>query len=305
MKPNGTSYDTSYKKFLPDVRGSYRFNAPLRNWFNTESYAEVIFKPKDIEDLSYFLKNFKEKKDIKIIGATSNILFKDKVTNGVIIKLSNAFTTISHQGNIIEIGTATLCKNAAKYGILNSLSNLEFMTGVPGSIGGALAMNAGCYGSETSDFLVSAKAVDLDGNILNFKNEDFGFYYRGNKLCKTQQGNLIFTSAQFQCLKKEPRIISNKIAEFEKKREESQPIRAKTGGSTFKNPPNHKAWQLIDEAGCRGLKYNDAQISKKHCNFLVNTGNATGQDIITLIKQVQGKVKKEFNIDLETEIKII
>ena len=301
MKPNGDSY----KSLLPEVKGSYRFNSQLRNWFNTDSYAEIIFRPQDIDDLQYFLKNFSKKEDIKIIGAASNIIFKNKVTKGVIIKLTAKFSLIKHKQNIIEIGTATLCKNAAQYSQNNSLTNLEFMTGIPGSIGGAIAMNAGCYGSEISDFLISATALDLNGNIINLTNNDFGFHYRGSHLIKKQGHNLIFTSAKFQCQPQSSQIIANKIAEFEKNRQESQPIRAKTGGSTFKNPKNHKAWELIDKSGCRGLKFNDAQISNKHCNFLINTNNASGKDLITLINQVQDKVKKQQNINLETEIKII
>ncbi len=325
--------NSDLRNILPQVRGSYRFNTLIKNWFDVKTYAEIIFKPKDQEDLVYFLKNFSQKDLIKIIGATSNIIFQNEVTEGLIIKLSSGFSYINicdnelsqdllsksplsfvkkaaidhSQISILDIGAATLCKNVANFTQSNSLSNLEFLTGIPGSIGGAIAMNAGCYGGEISNFLLLATAIDLNGVIHQFSNQDFGFYYRGSRLCKERSGELIFISARFACHKKDSELVAQTINQFNQAREESQPIRAKTGGSTFKNPVNSskKAWQLIDQANCRGLKMNDAQISEKHCNFLVNQGHASGQDIVNLIEKVQQQVKNFTGEDLEMEIKII
>ncbi len=292
---------------LPKVSGSYRYNSLIKNWFDTKTTAEVIFKPKDQDDIINFLKNFHKKDLIKIIGATSNIVFQNELVKGVIIKLPASFAGLEIvEDDILNVGGANLCKNVTNFLLENSLSNLEFLTGIPGSIGGAVAMNAGCYGSKIKDFLISATAIDLNGNLHQFSNQDFGFFYRGSNLVRERGQELIFISAKFKCAKNCQSEIAKKIAEFNQKREESQPIRAKTGGSTFKNPANSdkKAWQLIDEAGCRGLKVGDAQISTKHCNFLINTGNATGQDIVDLIKMVQDRVKLTSKIKLETELKI-
>lgn len=288
---------------LPNILGSYRFNSKINNWFDTESYAEVIFKPKNEEDLINFLKNISKEKRINIVGAASNIIFKDKITNGVIIKLSAEFAKIKHCNDIITAGAAAFCRNVAIYGKNNSLANLEFLSGIPGTIGGAIAMNAGCYGGEISDFLIEAKALDINGNLIILKNEDFGFFYRGSNLIKNKE--LFFLSASFQCVKQDEKIIDQKINDLVNNREKTQPIRAKTGGSTFKNPQDCKAWELIDKAGYRGFELNNVKVSDKHCNFLINLGNASGDDIIKLIKIIQDDVKAKFDTVLETEIKII
>jgi len=290
---------------LPKVRGSYRFDVKLSktNWFNVGGNAKILFKPKDIDDLRFFLQNKDADLDVFVIGVGSNIIIQDGGIDGVVIKLGKEFAKINHQDNILRAGAGALCSNLALYSKINALSNLEFVTGIPGGVGGMVAMNAGCYGDETADFLISALVMDNIGNILELENADFNFSYRKNKLAK----DFIILEARFRVENGDRSQIGAKITQFNKKREESQPIRSKTGGSTFKNPKNSnkKAWQLIDEAGCRGLLINDAQISKKHCNFIINNGKAAASDLINLGNLVIDKVKEKTGITLEWEIKII
>lgn len=293
---------------LPKVRGKYRANANLSktNWFGVGGSAQILFLPKDAEDLSFFLKNKPDALKVTILGVGSNIIVRDGGIDGVVIKLGGEFAKVNHQDQTIEIGAGCLCYNVAVYTRVNGLANLEFLSGIPGSIGGAIAMNAGCYDGDVSKHLISATAIDFDGNIHEFKNEDFGFKYRGSALPK----NLIFIKGIFKVETSTPENVAKKIADFSQKRESTQPIRSRTGGSTFKNPDpeksgGKKAWQLIDEAGCRGFKIGDAQISDLHCNFMINTGNATAQDLITLGNTVIDKVKAKSGVTLEWEIKII
>lgn len=299
-----------FSKILPEVRGTYRVNAELKNWFNIKTTAEILFRPKDIADLQHFLKNISKEVPLTILGAASNVIIKDSGIKGVTIRLGGEFAQISHNENFITAGAACLCGNVALYSKNAALTGLEFLTGIPGSIGGAVAMNAGCYDSDISQTLVSAKAVDFEGNLVELKNiseekkSDFEFSYRENKIAK----NFIFVEATFKGAKSTSEIVAKKINEFNLRREAAQPIRAKTGGSTFKNPINQttkKSWQLIDEAGCRGLTKNDAQMSLKHCNFMINNGNASAQDLIDLGNEVKRKVKEKTNINLEWEIKIL
>lgn len=290
---------------LPKIRGEYRPNAELKNWFNISAKAEVLFRPQDKEDLQYFLKNLDKKIPITILGAASNVIIRDGGIDGVTIRFGKNFATISNQDNLIKVGAGCLCGSVALYSKEAGLTNLEFLTGIPGSIGGAIAMNAGCYDSDMSQIINSVTAFDYDGNLYELKNSDFGFYYRGSKISE----KFIFVAAVLQGEKSTTENVSKKIAEFNKKREESQPIRAKTGGSTFKNPSaeltSKKAWQLIDQAGCRGMKENDAQISIKHCNFLINNGKASAQDLIALTTKVQKEVRQKTGINLQLEIKIL
>lgn len=289
---------------LPQVRGVYRENAELKNWFNIATKAEILFRPKDSADLQHFLKNVPKDIPVTILGAASNVIIKDSGLPGVTIRLGGEFAHISHDKEQITVGAACLCGNVALYGKNIALGNLEFLSGIPGSIGGAIAMNAGCYGSDVSETLISAKAVDLDGNVIELENKDFDFSYRSHKIAT----NLIFVEGVFKGVPSDSHIIEEKMKELHHNREKSQPIRAKTGGSTFKNPlqqTTQKSWQLIDESGCRGLKNKDAQISEKHCNFMINTGNACAQDLIDLGNEVKKKVKEKTNINLEWEIKIL
>ncbi len=288
-------------KILPKVRGIYRENAELKNWFDVGGKAEIMFRPADIDDLQYFLKNFPKEIPLNILGAASNVIIRDEGVKGVVIRLGGEFSKISCEGEFIKVGAAALCGNVALFSRNEALAELEFLSGIPGSIGGAIAMNGGCYGSDMSQILVSAKAVDLEGNFVELKNSDFGFSYRGNKISK----KFIFVEALLRGKKSTTEIVSDKILRLNQQREQSQPIRAKTGGSTFKNPENIKAWQLIDEAGCRGMKNGDAQISEKHCNFMINNKNASARDLIDLGEKVRKEVKEKSGITLEWEIKVL
>lgn len=273
---------------LPKIHGVYRQNCKIKTWFDVGGNAEIVFKPADIDDLKFFLKNISKKIAINIIGAGSNVIISDEGIKGAVIKLDSSFAKINCQNNILNVGSAMLCGNVALYCKNNGLSNLEFLTGIPGSVGGALAMNAGCYGSDISQFLISAKAINYQGEVFEIANKDFGFFYRGNKIAK----EFIFVEASFDVKKSSPEQVLQKIVQFQTQREIAQPIRAKTGGSTFKNPLNLKAWELIDKSGCRGLTIGDAQVSTKHCNFLINKGNAKASDLINLGNEVKKKLKK-------------
>jgi len=286
---------------LPKVRGIYRENAELKNWFDIETRAEILFRPADINDLQDFLKQRDKKIPLTILGAASNVIIRDEGVKGVVIRLPGEFAKISHEGNFIKAGAAALCGNVALYSKNAELKGLEFFTGIPGSIGGALAMNAGCYGSDVSQILISITALDLSGNLLELKNADCGFSYRENKIAK----DFIFVEACFKAEKSSFDEVAKKISECNLQRESAQPIRAKTGGSTFKNPSQKRAWELIDEAGCRGKKIGDAQISEKHCNFMINSGKASARDLINLGNEVKKLVKEKSGVDLEWEIKII
>ncbi len=295
---------------LPEIRGKYREQADLSKigWFRVGGCAEVLFRPADTEDLSYFLKHKPDNLPITIIGVGSNIIIRDGGIKGVVIRLGRGFADITADGGKITAGAAALSPNVAKFCQIQSRAGLEFLSGIPGTIGGTLAMNSGAYGSEVSEHLTEAEAVDMEGNIHTIANEDMGFSYRKNSL----PDSWIFTKATFQTQKDDPVEIQKRMEEISAKREETQPIRTQTGGSTFKNPspdslPEHlkgkKAWQLIDEAGCRGLQTGGAQMSEKHCNFMVNLGSATAADLEGLGEEVRRHVREKFSVELEWEIK--
>lgn len=291
---------------LPKVRGQYRENAALKSWFDVGGNAEILFKPADIADLQHFLKNVDKKIPVTILGAASNVIIRDGGIEGVVIRLGAEFAKVTVDGEKITAGTAALCGSVALHSKINAIAGLEFLTGIPGSIGGAIAMNGGCYGSDISKILISAKALDYQGNAHEFKNENFGFYYRGNKIAQ----KFIFVEAIFQGKKSTVEEVANKIDECNKQREAAQPIRAKTGGSTFKNPfpedpTKKKAWQYIDEAGFRGKRINDAEFSSKHCNFMINTNKAKAKDLIDLALGAQKAVQDKSGQLLQLEIKIL
>jgi len=288
---------------LPKVRGSYRENFQLANvtWFGVGGKADILFKPEDVNDLSFFLKEKPKNIDYTIIGVASNLLVRDGGIRGIVIRLGRNFTEITHDGKVLVAGSAALDVNVSKYCQEHSLAGLEFLSGIPGVIGAAIAMNAGAYGDETANHLIKVEALDENGNLLILSKEECGFKYRGNSL----SNKLIFTKAYFKVSPGDKEIIAEKVNNIQTQRETSQPIRSKTGGSTFKNPPGEKAWQLIDQAGCRGLRIGDAMMSDKHCNFLINTGNATAKDIEDLGELVRKKVFENSGIMLEWEIKII
>ncbi len=288
---------------LPKVRGEYRQNAKLKNWFDVGGKADILYKPADIKDLQGFLKNISKEISIEILGAASNVIIRDGGVDGVVIRLGAEFAKILVEKNLIRAGAAALCTNVALHSKIAGLSGLEFLTGIPGSIGGAVAMNGGCYESDISQILKTVIALDYQGNIHSFNAKDCGFSYRKNKIAD----DYIFVEALFEATESTYEIVSKKIAQLNAEREQAQPIRAKTGGSTFKNPDmgDKKAWQLIDEAGLRGSVIGDAKISEKHCNFMINQNKASARDLIELGTKAQKTVKKNSGIELEWEIKII
>lgn len=288
---------------LPEIRGSYRENVNLSkiNWFNVGGNAQVVFRPADVDDLSYFLKNKPKDTPITPLGVGSNLLVRDGGIDGVVVRLGRGFTATTKNGLEIHAGAACLSFNVAMFSANNNIAGLEFLSGIPGTIGGALAMNAGAYGSDVSSVLLSAQAVDEAGTIHNLLPDDIGYIYRGHTLPE----GMIFTKGIFKGESGRCDEVEARINEITSERESTQPIKSRTSGSTFKNPEGHKAWKLVDEAGCRGLKMGGAQVSEKHCNFFINTGNATSEDIESLGEEVRKRVKEKTGVTLQWEVKII
>jgi UDP-N-acetylmuramate dehydrogenase len=286
---------------LPQVRGKYRFDVNLGKmcWFGTGGQAAVVFIPSDIEDLIYFLQN-KGEIPIFVLGVGSNILIRDGGFSGVVIRLGGSMNFIQQISNdIIKCGASVLDHNVSNFAMEHSIGGLEFLSGIPGSIGGGLAMNAGAYGKEFKDIMIKAQAVDLNGNLLTFTNKEIGFKYRGNSINK----EIIFLSTELQGYEAKKPDIMAKMEQIKNNRLDTQPVKGvKTGGSTFKNPEGLKAWKLIDDAGCRGLKIGGAEVSQMHCNFFLNNGSATAKDIEELIGTVQAKVFVNSGIMLEQEL---
>jgi UDP-N-acetylmuramate dehydrogenase len=292
------------KAAMPDLRGRLLANeslAPL-TWFRVGGPAQVLFTPADADDLAYFLKNLPGELAVTVVGVGSNLIVRDGGVSGVVIRLSpRAFGDATAEDDIISAGSAVLDKRVAEVAAAASLSGLEFFFGIPGTIGGALRMNAGANGAETKDVLIDATGIDRAGNKHTFTNADMKFVYRASGV----DPSIIFTSARFRGTPAAAEAIRARMNEVQTHRETAQPIRDKTGGSTFKNPPGHSAWKLIDAAGCRGLRVGGAQVSEMHCNFLINTGNATGHDIETLGETVRARVKESSGLELQWEIKRI
>jgi len=286
------------------ITGKITFNENLSklSWFNLGGPAKVLFRPQNLKELSFFLKKISGINKIKIIGAGSNTLIRDGGFDGVIIKFGKLFSHISLlKTDTIIVGASAKDKNVSNFALENSLSGFEFLSCIPGTIGGGVRMNSGCYGEDISNILVSVQAMDYLGNIKVIHASDIKFHYRGSNL-----GNdLIFISATFKGKKDIKLNIQKKINNFLKEKEKTQPLKIKTCGSTFKNPENNKAWKLIQDSGCVGMKIGDAQISDKHCNFFVNNGNARSKDIEKLIYQAKDKVFKNTGINLELEVQII
>ena len=292
------------KAAMPKLRGRLLANeslAPL-TWFRVGGPAQVLFTPADEGDLAYFLKHLPADLPLYVVGVGSNLIVRDGGMPGVVIRLSpRGFGETSVQGEIVSAGAAALDKRVAETAAAANVSGLEFFFGIPGTIGGALRMNAGANGAETRDVLVEATGLSRDGSKLAFTNADMNFVYRN---CGVDP-SVIFTSARFRGKIAAPEAIRRRMNEVQSHRETAQPIREKTGGSTFKNPPGQSAWKLIDAAGCRGLRVGGAQVSEMHCNFLINTGEASGHDIETLGETVRARVKENSGIELHWEIKRI
>ena len=286
---------------LPPVRGSVVRDAALKEmvWFRAGGAAEVLFRPADVEDLAMFLAARSGDLPIHVIGVGSNLLVRDGGIPGAVVRLPASFGKIEASGSRVRAGAAALDAAVARTAADAGIAGLEFLRGVPGTVGGALRMNAGCYGREIADIFVAATALDGHGNKVTLTCGEMGFSYR-----KTTAGDdLIFVEAVFEGTPDKPEAIKARMEELAANREASQPIRAKTGGSTFKNPPGLKAWELIDRAGCRGLTHGAAQVSEKHCNFLINTGDATASDIEALGEEVKRRVWEREGVALEWEIK--
>ncbi len=272
------------------------------NWFNSGGPAEIFFRPNNPEELSLFLKKLEEKKKVSIIGAGSNTLIRDGGIDGVTIKLSSKFSFIKMlENNIIEAGAATPDKQVSDFATKNSLTGFEFLTCIPGSIGGGIKMNTGCYNQEISQILFSLMAMDEKGNIKEIKRDKINFSYRKTNL----PDNLIILSAKFKGSLSEKDEIKKRQLEFLKKKKESQPSKVKTCGSTFKNTKDKKAWVLIKESNCQNMSVGDAKISEKHCNFFINNGKASSKDIEDLFQKVKKQVFEKTGVNLELEIKII
>ncbi|MGL4264990.1 MAG: UDP-N-acetylmuramate dehydrogenase [Afipia sp.] len=292
------------KSAMPDLRGRLLANeslAPL-TWFRVGGPAQILFTPADEDDLAYFLSRLPRDIPVYTVGVGSNLIVRDGGISGVVIRLSpRGFGEIKADGDTVRAGTAALDKRLAEAAAAANIGELEFYFGIPGSIGGALRMNAGANGGETKDVLVEARGVTRAGERVTFSNADMKFVYRNSGV----DTSVIFTSALYRGRVTDPEAIRARMTEVQNHRETAQPIREKTGGSTFKNPPGHSAWKLIDAAGMRGFRVGGAQVSEMHCNFLINTGDATGHDIETLGETVRARVMENSGIDLHWEIKRI
>ena len=292
------------KAAMPELRGRILANEPLGplTWFRVGGPAQILFTPADEDDLAYFLKHLAAEIPVYVIGVGSNLIIRDGGVEGVVIRLSpRGFGAVVAEGDTVRAGTAALDKRVAEAAAAANIGGLEFYFGIPGSIGGALRMNAGANGGETKDVLVEAHGVTRSGEKVTFSNAQMKFVYRSHGV----DPSVIFTSALYRGVVTEPETIRARMNEVQQHRETAQPIREKTGGSTFKNPPGHSSWKLIDAAGMRGLRVGGAQVSEMHCNFLINTGDATAHDIETLGETVRERVKAHSGIELHWEIKRI
>lgn len=293
---------------LPTLRGKVEANGNLANmiWFRTGGPAEVLVKPADADDLITLLTGIAEDVPVTVVGVGSNLLVRDGGIDGVVVKLGKPFGHISIDGNVITAGAGAMDVTVAVKAAEAGLGGLEFLRGIPGTIGGALRMNAGAYGREVADCLQSAQAVDRAGVVYDLTTDDMGFSYRKSSVPE----DWIFLNASFKGKPEEQAVIKDRMRAIMDAREISQPLRTRTGGSTFKNPDvevseGRSAWQLVDEAGCRGLRVGNAQVSPKHCNFLINLGDASATDIENLGDKVRKKVLAKTGVDLTWEIRLI
>jgi UDP-N-acetylmuramate dehydrogenase len=289
------------KARLPELRGRLLSNQPLdtQSWFRVGGPAQALYMPADENDLCYFLRNLPADIPVTVIGASSNLIIRDGGIPGVVIRLGKPFAEIAvEEGHRVRAGCAALDAHVARQARDAGIAGLAFLSGIPGSIGGALRMNGGAFGGETKDVLVEARAVDRAGNLRTFANAEMGFSYRR---CGVPE-DVVFVSALLQGRPGDPAAIEAEMAEIRRRREASQP-KNMTCGSTFKNPPGQSAWRVIDAAGCRGLTRGQAQVSEKHCNFLINLGGAKAAEIEALGEEVRARVKAHSGVELEWEIK--
>jgi UDP-N-acetylmuramate dehydrogenase len=286
---------------LPPVRGAYQEHAPLRDflWFRAGGPAEILFRPADEDDLRNFLANKPSSLPVTVIGVGSNLLVRDGGIRGVVVRLPATFGHCIVEENRVRAGAAALDANVARKAADAGLAGLEFLRGIPGTIGGALRMNAGCYEREVKDVFLEAIALDASGRRVRLGPDDISFSYRHSNA----PDDLIFVEATLQGVPESRDDVRARMDTLVAQRESTQPVRAKTGGSTFKNPPGKKAWELIDAAGCRGLMRGAAQVSAMHCNFLINTGEASAADLEDLGEDVRARVRATSGAELEWEIK--
>jgi UDP-N-acetylmuramate dehydrogenase len=285
---------------LPKLRGRLLANQSLADltWFRVGGPAQILCSPADEEDLAYLLAHLPVEIPVAVVGLGSNLLVRDGGIEGVVIRLGRGFSDVSIEGNCVRVGTAVPDVKVARAAADAGLAGLSFYRGVPGAIGGALRMNAGAYGRETKDALNEARAIDRKGKLHVLSNAELGYSYRHSKA----PADIIFTQATFHGEPGNAKEIAAEMEKITEARESTQPIKSRTGGSTFKNPPGKKAWQLIDAAGCRGLVVGDAQVSEMHCNFLINRGNASAADIENLGEEVRRRVREHSGVSLEWEI---
>tara|TARA_B100001123_G_C15252201_1_gene1003219 strand:- start:648 stop:1556 length:909 start_codon:yes stop_codon:yes gene_type:complete len=293
----------NFKLLSKKLKSKFYFNYNICNytWFKTGGKAELFCLVFDEEELKIILQNLDKSLPLVVIGAGSNILIRDGGFKGLILKLGKGFNTLDSEQNLIKAGSAILDSNLSKYALNNSIGGFEFFSGIPGSVGGAIKMNAGCFGSETKDIVKKIYLFDRSGIKKKLDNREIGFSYRYSKLSESD----VVISAIFKGKYTEKNEIESKINEIKNNREISQPLKTKTGGSSFKNPKGNYAAKLIEEADCKGLVVGGAMVSNKHSNFIINLGNATANDIENLGKILQNKVMQKTNIFLEWEIKII
>jgi UDP-N-acetylmuramate dehydrogenase len=285
------------------LRGRLVANQPLAEltWFRVGGPAQILFMPEDEDDLAYMLAHLPAEIPVTVMGLGSNLIVRDGGVPGVVIRLGRGFGEIAIEDVRVRAGAALPDVKVARTAQEAGIAGLSFLRGIPGAIGGALRMNGGAYGRETKDTLIEARAVDRAGRVHVLGNADMHYAYRH---CGAPD-DYIFTQATFRGERGDPAVIAAEMDKITESREATQPIKSRTGGSTFKNPPGHKAWQLIEAAGCRGLRIGDAQVSDMHCNFLINLGKATAADIETLGEAVRRRVKEGSGIDLDWEIKRI
>ena len=291
------------KAQAPKLRGRLLPNQSLAEltWFRVGGPAQVLFMPDDEADLAYFLGALAAEVPVTVVGLGSNLIVRDGGVAGVVVRLGRGFNDVTVNGMRVTAGAAVPDVKVARSAQEAGIAGLAFLRGIPGAIGGALRMNGGAYRGETKDVLVEARAVDRQGRIHTLGNADMHYTYRH---CGAPE-DYIFTAATFQGPPGDPAVIAAEMDKITESREATQPIKSRTGGSTFKNPPGHKAWQLIDAAGCRGLIVGGAQVSELHCNFLINLGSATAADIENLGETVRKRVKDNSGVDLDWEIKRI
>ncbi|WP_417233045.1 UDP-N-acetylmuramate dehydrogenase [Brevundimonas sp.] len=289
---------------LPPVRGKLLRDEPLApfTWFRVGGAADALFIPADADDLAAFLKALDPAVPVTVLGVGSNVIVRDGGVEGVVIRLAGRpFAGITTEGDTITAGAGALDAMVARASAKAGLAGLEFYAGIPGTIGGALTMNAGCYGAETKDILVSAQGLTRAGDRVDYTLADFGYTYRHSEA----PADIIWIEAVYRGTPDDPAAIAARIAEITARREQTQPIREKTGGSTFKNPPGHSSWQLVDQAGWRGKPFGGAKFSELHANFMINFNDATAADIEGLGNAVREDVQSKLNVNLEWEIKRI